>query len=353
MMRILAIIEKLQFVIAGLGVINLLAASLVFFALSAGSFAQTSFSKEEILLVQQELSMHGYDAGVIDGSFSWQTAIAITQYQADWQLAVTATLDEELISRLERKHEATKPRWEVDRNKNCKVWNAFPLAQETMTYTGDCSEGIASGKGRIEWSYIFLTERVSDFYEGDLLNGRSHGQGTFSWANGDRYQGHFLNGDFSGWGVYESSEGMSYKGNFKNDKFHGTGVLSQANGDRYEGEFHYDKLHGTGLLILANGDRYEGEFKDDLFDGHGDMRFANGNRYQGEFRNGLFHGKGFFTWANGNSHEGEYRDGKPHGFGIYFTNDVESMRGDWQHGCLEVGMTYRAVGTSMEACGFE
>ncbi|MBG6200901.1 hypothetical protein IWQ48_002030 [Labrenzia sp. EL_13] len=333
--------------------VKVLCAAIVIFALTAGTSAQTNFSKDEILSVQQELTDLGYDAGAIDGSLGWQTVVAIGQYQTDWQLPVTGTVDEELVKRLERKHRATEPRWHAAENRDCKVWNAYPMAQETMTYTGDCINGIASGKGRIEWSYVRLNVRGMETYEGGMRNGKSHGQGVFVWIDGTRYEGGFLMGDFSGQGVFEFKNGNSYKGGFKENMFHGTGVFLFANGNHYEGDFREDMFNGIGVFNFARGNHYEGGFKDDLFDGHGVLSLGNGDRYEGEFQRGLFHGQGFFSWANGNSHEGQYREGKPHGFGVYFTDDVETMRGMWESGCLNVDGAYRAIATSMEACGFE
>ena len=42
---------------------------------------------------------------------------------------------------------------------------------------------------------------------------------------------------------------------------HGEGTFTWSNGDIYEGEWREDVCDGRGTLISANGDKYEGDFK--------------------------------------------------------------------------------------------
>ena len=53
------------------------------------------------------------------------------------------------------------------------------------TYTGDCKNGKANGKGKATGT---------DSYEGDFKSGLPEGQGTYTWANGSRYTGKFVKG---------------------------------------------------------------------------------------------------------------------------------------------------------------
>jgi hypothetical protein len=321
--------------------------------IATNAAAQTGFSKEEIGLVQQELSNHGYDAGEIEGEISWRTAVAIAQYQTDWQLPVTGVLDRELFGRLERKHPETKSRWQKVDNQNCEIWNELPRPQETVTWSGGCNSGKAKGMGHLKWSYFFLNDQSQETFEGDLVGGLAHGQGVITWSDGDRYEGDFVRNLFSGQGLFSWANGNRFEGSFKDDKFNGQGVFSFADGSRYEGGFKDDLFDGYGVFTTVKGLRYEGSFKSDKFHGRGVLSFANGNRYEGDFEDDHFHGQGLFIWANGNSHEGEYRNGQPNGYGVYFTDDVETMRGAWRNGCLSVDGSNRAVGTTLEACGYE
>ena len=66
-----------------------------------------------------------------------------------------------------------------------------------------------------KWTNCFGKEKTTDgVYEGQYLNGKFHGQGTATWANGNKYVG--------GW---------------KDDKFHGQGTYTWADGNKYVGEW--------------------------------------------------------------------------------------------------------------------
>ena len=43
----------------------------------------------------------------------------------------------------------------------------------------------------------------------------------------------------------------------------GQGTYTYANGDKYVGEWKDGVMHGQGTFTWANGDKYVGEFKDD------------------------------------------------------------------------------------------
>ncbi len=60
------------------------------------------------------------------------------------------------------------------------------------TYTGDCKNGKANGKGR---------SVGTDIYEGDFKSGLPDGQGTYTWSNGNHYTGKFTKGWREGKGL--------------------------------------------------------------------------------------------------------------------------------------------------------
>lgn len=69
-------------------------------------------------------------------------------------------------------------------------------------YTGSFVEGIASGKGKIEY-FANLDEYLQDWsknkvksYEGDWANGEPNGQGTVIYKNGTKITGNFRNGEY-------------------------------------------------------------------------------------------------------------------------------------------------------------
>ena len=60
-----------------------------------------------------------------------------------------------------------------------------------------------------------------------------HGQGTYSYANGDKYVGEW-----------------------KDDRKNGQGTWTDTNGNKFVGEFKYDKRNGKGTLTRADGAIY-------------------------------------------------------------------------------------------------
>ena len=80
---------------------------------------------------------------------------------------------------------------------------------------------------------------VDSKYIGEWQDGKLHGQGTYTWADGD-----------------------NYVGEFKGGKQHGQGTYNYANGEKYVGEWQDGKKHGQGIYTDVNGDKYVGEWQD-------------------------------------------------------------------------------------------
>ena len=107
-------------------------------------------------------------------------------------------------------------------------------------------------------------------------------------------------------------EEARYEGQHRDGRPHGRGVLTFANGDRYVGEFANGEIRGRGTMHLSNGDVYggDGEFDSRGFQGCGLYVRANGDRYLGEFRDGRFHGRGTYEWAEGVAATCDWREGQ-------------------------------------------
>lgn len=80
----------------------------------------------------------------------------------------------------------------------CKVL----LPEISGSYTGDCKNGLAHGKG---------TASGIDHYEGQFRKGLPHGIGTYTWTNGPVYRGEWSNGMKDGKGeiIYFTLKGDS------------------------------------------------------------------------------------------------------------------------------------------------
>ena len=127
----------------------------------------------------------------------------------------------------------------------------------------------------------YHTETYSDGkYEGDFKDGKRHGQGTYTWNNGDKYTGEWKDGKLNGYGTFtwkETRVGYMYK---------------------YEGYFVNDQRHGKGTAYFVGGDTYSGNWKNGDRTGYGTYTWKDGGKYEGYFVNGKLHGNGTMYYNN-------------------------------------------------------
>ena len=148
------------------------------------------------------------------------------------------------------------PDWLIVENQPCQVHNPSPLSGESVTWSGGCVDGKASGEGRLFWH----SSTGEDVYEGEFRDGKIHGRGNFFYANGNRYEGEWHDGKKHGRGTYTWTEGDRYEGPVVRAVCFGIAVQVRMFFD--EGEFRDGKIHGRGNFFYANGNRYEGEWHD-------------------------------------------------------------------------------------------
>ncbi len=156
-------------------------------------------------------------------------------------------------------------------------------------------------------------------YDGELLDGRPHGEGTYICFNGDKYVGNWKEGKRHGVGQLIFSDGRYYQGNWKEDMKDGSGKFVSINNEVYQGEWKNDERNGEGTIDYENGDCYTGNFENGLPNGNGLKVFNNkkekGNVYKGEFKDGLMHGKGKMMFSNNGVYEGDWQNNYMEGYG--------------------------------------
>ena len=267
---------------------------------------ESKLDRAKRLLIQKALAALGFDPGTLDGVFGSRTISAIQAWQGSKGYSPTGRLTSVQAESLLRSAPATQPfgpNWIIATNQPCQLHNPFPEPGETVTWSGGCVDGKASGHGRMVWRGSYGEE----VYVGSMRDGRPHGRGVETYPDGSRYEGEFRDG-----------------------RPHGRGVETYPDGSRYEGEFRADRRHGRGTYTYPDGSRYEGEWRDNNKHGRGFETHANGNRYEGEFRDDMRHGRGIATYADGNRYEGEFRDGKPHGRGTATLPDGSTLTCEWR-----------------------
>lgn len=259
-------------------------------------------SRSEVRQATAVLAAAGYGPGPVDAEWGAADAEALRAYQADWELAETGEPSPEMLARLTRAHPATRPQWVetdgvetggvetggVGTEGGCRVWNRFPQARETVTWTGPCIDGRASGEGVLTWTSVRLGQRKVETYAGARQDGREHGRGVYTGADGSRYDGDWRLGVKHGHGIWTSPEGNVFVGEYREGLRHGHGVYTLANGSRYEGAWRDGRQHGHGVAIWHDGSRYEGELAAGLPEGRGTLTLANGAVYSGAWRAGCY-----------------------------------------------------------------
>lgn len=125
-------------------------------------------------------------------------------------------------------------------------------------------------------------------YEGDYVNGKKDGEGTFVWPDGSVYQGEWKNDMRHGEGTYTWPDGDSYTGEWENNRINGYGTFKSASGFEYTGQWMDDKHHGFGTYVLPNGSTFTGEFKEGIKHGVGVMKYADGTVIKGIWQEGFY-----------------------------------------------------------------
>jgi len=151
--------------------------------------------------------------------------------------------------------------WLIDANSSCSLFDANAKAGDSVSWSGGCADGLATGKGTATFT---------------------NGGKQFESFTGEFSKGIAQDGPVSvGWGG-----GWHYDGNEVGGQFSGAGVLVNDAKDRFEGIWVAGKMTGHGTLVRANGERYDGEWRDDLPNGDGTLTRADGKVVKGLFQDG-------------------------------------------------------------------
>jgi hypothetical protein len=78
------------------------------------------------------------------------------------------------------------PGWITAKNRACKIWNPEPQPNESVTWSGGCKNGFASGKGILKWTE---NGKPDAEFEGVYANGKRNGPGVLITPDGKRIDG--------------------------------------------------------------------------------------------------------------------------------------------------------------------
>jgi len=99
-------------------------------------------------------------------------------------------------------------RWIADAS-GCKFWDPAPMADESVRWSGRCTDGYAEGHGTLTWyekGALYETD-IADFVHG-MLNGH----GVLAFASGQKFDGEFRDQMPNGFGTLTTNFGETFSG---------------------------------------------------------------------------------------------------------------------------------------------
>ena len=217
---------------------------------------------------------------------------------------------------------------ELASHPGCHVWDNHYYADQTVTWTGGCAGGLASGTGTLTW----VRDGKEQKYSGLLRDGKEHGRWVLRLADGGVQEGPYVDGKMHGRWVLRLADGGVQEGPFVDGKKHGRWVLRLADGGVQEGPYVDGKKHGPWVLRWSDGEVDQGPFVDGKKHGRWVERFADGTVQEGPYVDGKRHGRWVERFADGTVQEGPYVDGKRHGRWVFRLADGSVHEGPYVDG---------------------
>ena len=138
---------------------------------------------------------------------------------------------------------AESPTWITDA-KGCKIVNLAPQEGESVTWSGECPNGLANGEGTLTW---FVAGVKTEVYEGMMVDGYAEGRGKLK------------------------RRGSAYVGEWKKSLQHGRGRYDDEDGSWYQGEWSEGLPHGRGQMLTPDGQLLKGYWNNGEFEDEGAM----------------------------------------------------------------------------------
>lgn len=156
-------------------------------------------------------------------------------------------------------------------------------------YDGEYQRDVFHGRG------VLLRGVSGSKYDGEFQNGKKHGHGRMEFAGQPRATGADpVKPDLKsvlaigvGGGAAAAGGGISvYDGDWKDGRMHGKGKYTRADGGFYDGTWLDGLCHGVGKeVVLATGEMYDGQWHKGQRHGEGTVT-RNGKRRKGVWEMG-------------------------------------------------------------------
>ena len=226
---------------------------------AAGAEQALGLGRAERRRVQVCLKAEGLDPGPADGAFGPRTRAAIRGWQAarDESAPATGYLTRAHADALSGCETASGPEpactgkergegegcWmELANQPGCWRWNSHPQPGETVTWSGGCTDGKASGKGEEVWRFRKDGEWKTSGGEGELRGGKTReGHWINRYSDGDVWEGPYVDG---------KPHGLWVRGGF-----YGRDWNCLENGQRVEGDSPCMEAEDLAMQASAIGAR--------------------------------------------------------------------------------------------------
>ncbi len=172
---------------------------------------------------------------------------------------------------------------ELKSHPGCYVWDDHYYADQTVIWTGECRDSLASGTGNLKW----VRGDDENEHTGLLRGGKHQGDWVERYANGTVNEGPYVEG-----------------------KRHGRWILRNADGNVAEGSMVDGKGNGKWTVRTADGDVYQGPYVDGEKNGRWVERFASGNVAEGPYVDGKRHGQWIWRYPDGRTESVTYVNGE-------------------------------------------
>ena len=197
-----------------------------------------------------------------------------------------------------------RPGCYVQNERNGTSWRV-----ETVTWTGECSRGLAQGTGSLAW----VRGEREEVSTGRLQDGERNGDWIHRHANGNVEEGPYVDGKRNGHWALRYASGQVHQGPYDNGVQTGHWILRFPSGTVEEGPYVNGGRNGHWVIRGASGTVSEGPLVGGKRNGNWGIRYANGSVHEGPYVNGERNGNWVERSARGEIGEGPYVNGERNG----------------------------------------
>ena len=129
----------------------------------------------------------------------------------------------------------------------CYVWEDHNFPEQTVTWSGPCTEGVIVGEGTLVWTKDGKSNRST----GTASDGKQQGHWVLRFASGAVGEGPYVDGKRQGHWVWRLADGAVGEGPYVDGKRQGHWVLRLADGGVQEGPYVDGEKQGRWLKIIV------------------------------------------------------------------------------------------------------